>query len=77
MNKTSEFRELLKGVKAGQRNIACFALAEYYLTQQKQVGYVYRGFLAWNRRNIPPMNQEEVADIVRAALAQYRRSHAP
>jgi hypothetical protein len=62
--------ELLVGVKEGERNEATIKLATYYRKKDYAIEKTKELLLDWNRKNIPPMPEEELFATIESA---YKR----
>jgi hypothetical protein len=70
-SETARLKRYFDGVRAGERNTACAAMAEYYLSQfcmdaERTRHYLYK----WNGNNKPPMTNKEIEDVLAAKLKE-------
>jgi hypothetical protein len=63
-------QDLLKGVSSGGRNHAATKLAGYYLRLGLTQEQVEALLLTWNHRNDPPMEENEVREVVLKIVAR-------
>ncbi len=68
-------KKLQSGVKKGQRNNACFALAVAHLISGYSVHETTQILLSWNQKNSPPMGENEVLKCLNSASRGLQKNY--
>lgn len=65
--------QVLRGVLEGQRNIAAARVAGFFLHRSPTAEEAWASAVAWNGRNVPPMESGELRGVFESILARHRR----
>jgi len=72
IKKTTDVKNFVKGVKLGDRNNSAFRLACEHRDMGWDVGTCTRTLLEWNKKNNPPLHENEVLTCIRSAYKKQK-----